>query len=115
MQRCKQKSNSSSQMEIGPRCKILQEYFGYINKTQVQNENIGLLLNRKDEFVTNNGDKAQVLNSFFTSVITNSVGPQALETKSQVNANTEPLSVMEELLCELELHQTNPWALTIFS
>lgn len=91
-----------------------KEFFRCRSKRQIQKKNIDLLLNRKDELVTKNTGKVQVLNSFFTSVFTNSVGPQALETKSKVNANTEPLSVMEELVCELELDSTNPRALTIF-
>lgn len=54
---------------------------------QKQKENIGLLLNRRGELVTNNAEEAEVLNPFFTSVFTSIVGPQALGTKIQVDAN----------------------------
>ncbi|KAK4832290.1 hypothetical protein QYF61_021689 [Mycteria americana] len=56
---------------------------------------------RRGELVTNNTEKAEVLNTFFTSAFTSTVGPQALGTKIQVDANTDPLSVKEELVCEL--------------
>jgi len=48
----------------------------------------------------NNAEKVEVLNTFFTSVFTNTAGPQALETKIQVDANTDAPSVKEELVCE---------------
>lgn len=91
-----------------------KKFFKYINKRQVQNKNIDLLLNRKDELVTNNGGKAEVLNSFFTCHHQHCWAP-SLGNKKPDNANTEPLSVMEELVCEFKPDPTNPWALTIFS
>ncbi|KAK4826132.1 hypothetical protein QYF61_005284 [Mycteria americana] len=85
-------------------------FFRYINNKQKQKENIGLLLNRRGELVTNNAEKAEVLNTFFTSVFTSTVGPHALRTKIQVDANTDPLSVKEELVCEL-LQELDPYKL----
>ncbi|GAB0179274.1 mitochondrial enolase superfamily member 1 [Grus japonensis] len=91
-------------------------FFRYVNNKQKEKENTGPRLNRRGELVTNNAEKAEVLNTFFTSVFTSTVGPQALGTKIQVDANTDPPSAKEELVCELlqELDPpTNRWALTI--
>ncbi|GAB0188526.1 mitochondrial enolase superfamily member 1 [Grus japonensis] len=85
-------------------------FFRYVNNKQKQKDNIGPLLNRRGELVTNNADKAEVLNAFFTSVFTSTTGPLALGTKIQVNANTDPLSVKEELVCEL-LQELDPYKL----
>lgn len=60
--------------------------------------------------VTNNTEKAEVLNSFFTSVFTSTVGPPDLRRKTQVDANTNPLSMKEELVCGL-LQELNPYKL----
>ena len=77
-----------------------EEFFRYINKQKHQ-ENIGPLLNRRDELVTNTTENAEVLNTFFTSVFTSTVGPQGMGTKTRVYANIDPPSVKEELVCEL--------------
>ena len=89
-------------------------FFRYISK-QNQKENIDPLLNRRGELVTNNTKKAEGLNTFFTSVFTSTVGPQASGTKTQVDANTDPLSVKEESVLNYyrSLIATNQWALTI--
>ena len=71
-------------------------FFRYVNNKQKQKKNTGPLLNRRGELVTNNTEKAEVLNTFFTSVFTNTVGPPALKTKIQVDANIDPLSVKKE-------------------
>jgi len=76
-------------------------FFRYVNNEQKQKENIGPQLNRRGELVTDNAEKAEILNTFFTSVFTSTVGPQALGSKIQVDANTDPLSVKEELVHEL--------------
>jgi len=83
-------------------------FFRYINNNQKQNENIGLLLNRRGELVTNNTEKAEVLNTSFTSVFTCTVGFQAFEMKIQVDANTDPPPVQEVLVCEL-LQELDPY------
>ncbi|GAB0180769.1 mitochondrial enolase superfamily member 1 [Grus japonensis] len=83
-------------------------FFRYVNNKQKQKENIGPLLNRRGELVTNNTEKAEVLNTFFTSVFTSTVGPQALGTKIQVDANADPPSAKEELVCEL-LQKLDPY------
>ena len=76
-------------------------FFRYINNKQKQKENTGPWLNWRGELVTNNAEKGEVLNTFFTSVFTSTVGAQALGTKIQVDANTDPLSVKKKLVCEL--------------
>jgi len=43
-------------------------FFRYINNKQKQKESTGLLSNRRGEIVTNNTNRAEVLNTFFTSV-----------------------------------------------
>jgi len=52
-----------------------QGFFRYINNKQEQKENIGPLLNWRAKLVTNNAEKAEVLNTCFTSVLTSTVGP----------------------------------------
>ncbi|GAB0204351.1 mitochondrial enolase superfamily member 1 [Grus japonensis] len=54
--------------------------------------------------------KNHVLNISFTSVFISTVGPPALGTKIQVDANTDPLPVKEELVCEL-LQELDPYKL----
>jgi len=76
-------------------------FFRYINSKQKQKANIGPLLNRRGELVAKNAEKAEVVNVLFSSVFTSAVGPQALGTKIQVDTNTDPPSVKEELVCEL--------------
>ncbi|KAK4825715.1 LOW QUALITY PROTEIN: hypothetical protein QYF61_002133 [Mycteria americana] len=76
-------------------------FFRYVNNKQKQKENIGPLLKRRGQLVTNNAEKAEVLNAFFTSVCTSTAGHQALGRKIQVDANTDPPSVKEELVSEL--------------
>jgi len=61
-----------------------KSFFRCVNNKQKQKENIDPLLNRRGELVTNNAEKAQVLNIFFTAVFTNSVGPQEWEQKSRL-------------------------------
>ncbi|KAK4814746.1 hypothetical protein QYF61_026723 [Mycteria americana] len=79
-------------------------FFRYVNNKQKQKEDICPLLNRRGELVTNNAEKAEVLNTFFTSVFTSTVGPQALGKKIQVDANTDPPSVKEELVFNTVSH-----------
>lgn len=45
------------------------------NNKQKQKEEIGPLLNRRDEVVTTNAEKVEVLNTFFTSAFTGTVSP----------------------------------------
>ncbi|GAB0204441.1 phosphatidylinositol 4-phosphate 5-kinase type-1 beta [Grus japonensis] len=83
-------------------------FFRYVNNKQKQKENVGLLLNRRGEIVSKgNAEKAEVLNISFTCVSTSPVGPLALGPKVQVDANTDPPSVKEELVCEL-LQELDP-------
>ncbi|GAB0204449.1 hypothetical protein GRJ2_002910500 [Grus japonensis] len=82
-------------------------FFRYVNNKQKEKENVGLLLNRRGEIVSKNAEKAEVLNISFTCVSTSPVGPLALGPKVQVDANTDPPSVKEELVCEL-LQELDP-------
>ena len=84
-------------------------FLRYINNKQKQKKNTGPLLNRRGELVTNT-EKADVLNTFFISIFTSTIRPQTLATKTQVDANTDPLSVEEELVCEL-LQELDPYKL----
>ncbi|GAB0181361.1 mitochondrial enolase superfamily member 1 [Grus japonensis] len=84
--------------------------FRYVNNKHRQKDNIGLLLKKRGELVTNNAEKADILNTFFTSVFTSTVGPQALGTKIQVDANMDLPSVKEELVCKL-LQELDPYKL----
>ncbi|PKU27117.1 rna-directed dna polymerase from mobile element jockey-like [Limosa lapponica baueri] len=88
-----------------------KQFFTYVNNTQKQKENIGPPFNRRGELVTNNTEKAEVLNTFFSSVFIITVGPQALETTIQVDANKGSLSVKEESVCEL-LRELDPYKST---
>jgi len=77
-----------------------KELFRYVNK-QKQKENVIPVLKRRGELVANKAEKAEVINTSFTSVFTSAVGPQVLGAKIQVDANRGPLSVKEDLVCEL--------------
>lgn len=61
--------------------------------------NIDPLLNKRGELITNNAEKAEILNTFFASV---SVGPQTLGPKIQDDTNKHRLTIVkEEFICEL--------------
>lgn len=64
----------------------------------------------RGELVTNNVEEKEVLNTFFVTVFTSNVGPQALGTQIQVDANTDPPSVREELVRE-RLQELDPYKL----
>jgi len=75
-------------------------FFRYVNNIR-NKENIGSLLNMRGDLITKNAKKAEVLNTFLTSVFTRTVGPQILGTKIRIYANTNPPSVKEKVICEL--------------
>ena len=83
-------------------------FFRHVNHKQKKKENIGPLLNRKGESITNDAEKAEVRINFFTSVFTNTDGSQALGRKLPIELNTDPPSVNEELVCEL-LQELDPY------
>ena len=66
------------------------------------------MLNGKGESITNDAEKAEVLNTFFTSVFISTVGYQALGMKLPVDPNTDPPSAKEELVYEL-LQELDPY------
>lgn len=76
-------------------------FFRYVNTKQKEEGNTDMVLNSRGELATNETEKAKVLSAFASSVFTSSVGPQASGTKPQADANTDPLSVKEELVCDL--------------
>lgn len=113
MQRCSWNSKSSAQNETGYRNvknskKWLFRYIGSKEK-----ENIGTLLYGRGELVTSNEEKAAVLDTSLTSVLTNTVEPQTLGAKLWVDANTDWPSLMEELQLNcyrsLALQINGPW------
>ncbi|KAK4827027.1 hypothetical protein QYF61_013161 [Mycteria americana] len=106
------KAKDELQLELARGVKNYKKvFFRYVNNKQKQKENTGLLLNRSAELVTNNAEKAEVLTTFFTSVFTSTVGPQALGTEIPVDANTDPPSAKEELVCEL-VQEPDPYKST---
>lgn len=86
-------------------------FFRHVKNKQKQKENTDPLLNKRGELVANDAERAEVLNTFFPSVITSTVKPQAMGIKIikiQVDANTDPPSVKEELVREL-LQELDPY------
>ena len=81
-----------------------------MSTTSRKRRKTGPLLNRKGESITNDAEKAEVLNTFFTSVFTSTVGSQALGMKLPVDPNTGPPLVNEELVYEL-LQELDPYKL----
>jgi len=65
-------------------------FFRNVNNKRKQNETVIRLLNRRGELVTNNAEKAEVLNTSFTSVFTSTFGPHVLGEKIQADDNREP-------------------------
>ena len=49
-------------------------FFRYVSHKQKKKENIGPVLNGKGESITNDAEKAELLNTFFTSLFTSTVG-----------------------------------------
>ena len=105
MQLEKQKPNSKLAVDMKSNKK---SFFGHVNHKQKKKENIGPLLNGKGESITNDAEKAEVLNTFFTSVFTSTVGSQTLGTKLPIDPNTDPPLVKEELVHEL-LQELDPY------
>ena len=58
-------------------------FFRYVNNKQKQKESISPLLNRRSESVTNNAEKAEVLNTLFISVFDGTICPTPWEQKSR--------------------------------
>jgi len=90
-----------------------KRFFRYVNNKQKQKENICLLLNRRGELVTNNAEKAEVLNTFFVSVFTSTVGPQALGKKKCGLMQTQTHHQWRKSwYVNRSVAPTNRWALT---
>ncbi|PKU32242.1 rna-directed dna polymerase from mobile element jockey- hypothetical protein [Limosa lapponica baueri] len=68
---------------------------------------IGPMLNRAGKPVTNNADKAKVLNTFFVSIFTGVAGPQITGSSRYDNACVDPPVLVEGLVCSL-LQGFNP-------
>lgn len=78
----------------------IEEYFRYVNTKQKEEGNTGLVFNSRGELVTNETEKAKVLNIFSSSVFTSTVGLQALGKKPRlVRVGTHGPTVREERVC----------------
>ncbi|KAJ7417966.1 hypothetical protein WISP_61759 [Willisornis vidua] len=96
MQRCSWKAKAELELKLATDIKTYKKwFFRYVNDKQ--KENIVLLFTRSGKLVTNNAEKTEAV-SAFTSVFTSTVGPQALGTKLWVDANTDLLSLRDELV-----------------
>lgn len=74
-------------------------YFRYVKAKQKEEGNTVLVLNSRE--VTNETEKAKVLNTFSSSLLASTVRPQALGTEPQADGGTDPLSGKEEFVCGL--------------
>lgn len=72
------------------------KFLRYIKNKEKQKENIGLLSNKRGEF-------SKMLKRFSTHSPPLAFPALFLITKIQVDANTEVLSIKEDLVCEQEL------------
>lgn len=61
------------------------------------------MLNSRGELVTNETEKAKVLNTFSSSVFTSTVGLQALGTKPQADAHMNPVGKSLFVICDSSL------------
>lgn len=80
-------AKSQFELELTRDVKNYMKKVLWLCKQQPETEwnNIGLLLNRRDELVSNNDEKAELLNTSFTSIFTSTVGFQALGRKVQAD------------------------------
>jgi len=51
-------------------------FFNYISRKQKARDNVGPLLNEAGVLMTEDAEKAELLNAFFTSVFSTKAGPQ---------------------------------------
>jgi len=88
-------------LELNPASNVKDNkkgFFKYISSKWKTRENVGLLLNEVGALVTEDTEKAELLNAFLASVFTAKAGPQAsqaLEAREEAWRN-EDLPVLEE-------------------
>jgi len=76
-----------------------KSFFKYISSKRKTRENVGLLLNKVGALVTEDTEKAALLNAFFASVFTAKAGSrasQSLEVKEEACKKDDPLLVKED-------------------
>ncbi|KAK4810486.1 hypothetical protein QYF61_004266 [Mycteria americana] len=88
-------------------------FYKYIGDKKKTRENVGLLLNETGDLVTQDTEKAEVLNAFFASVFTSKTGLQeyqAPETRGKAWSKEDVLFVEEdqirEYLSKLDVHKS---------
>jgi len=75
-----------------------KSFFKYISSNQKTRENVGLLLNEEGVLVTEDAEKAELLNACFSSVFSAKAGPQesqALEVREEA-CRKDDLPLVEE-------------------
>lgn len=72
-------------------------YFRYVNAKQKEEGNTVLVLNSRE--VTNETEKAKVLNTFSSSLLASTVGPQALGTEPQADGGAQTHCQGKKSLC----------------
>jgi len=74
-------------------------FFNYISSKRKARDNVGLLLNEVDVLVTEDAEKAEILNAFFASVFSDKAGPQesqAPEVREEAHREDDFLLVEED-------------------
>ncbi|KAK4827397.1 hypothetical protein QYF61_017802 [Mycteria americana] len=79
-----------------------KEFFRYVSSKQKHRADIGPLLNKAGKLVTNNVDKAELLNTFFASVFNAVAGPQITGSSSYNKTHVDPPRDILDGKCHLQ-------------